>query len=144
MNSGSSRKSCTPAVSRDWLWLVAGLVWSGVGIILCILAVSWFAHMDWPASVSGALTGFGIGVAVYKYGFSLIANKNIDRIALKPDKVCFFAFQAWRSYILILIMMVLGYALRHSPLPRMIIATIYLAVGTALALSSSLYYDKFL
>jgi len=119
-------------------------VWSGVGIILCILAVSWFAHMDWPASVSGALTGFGIGVAVYKYGFSLIANKNIDRIALKPDKVCFFAFQAWRSYILILIMMVLGYALRHSPLPRMIIATIYLAVGTALALSSSLYYDKFL
>jgi len=120
------------------------VVWSSVGITLCVLAASWFGGMDWPLSVLGALVGFGIGVAIYRFGFSVIASKNIDRIAVKPDKVCFFAFQAWRSYLLILLMMALGYTLRHSTLPRMMIAIIYLAIGTGLALSSSLYYDRFL
>jgi uncharacterized membrane protein len=134
---------CTPSVSRDWLLLVAGAEWSIVGIALCIVAAHWLSGTPWPAGGIGATIGFGFGFIVYKFGFSRIAGKNIDRIAQKPDKACFFAFQGWQSYLLILVMILLGYTLRHSHLPRMAVSIIYLVIGTALALSSSLYYDRF-
>jgi hypothetical protein len=80
---------------------------------------------------------------VYSYGFSHIARKNIDRIAGQPEVVCLFAFQAWRSYYLILFMMLLGYTIRHLPIPKYIDAAIYLTIGSALAFSSSLYFREF-
>jgi hypothetical protein len=97
--------------------------------------------MEWPRNGVGVVLGFGGGVAVYRYGFSRIARKNIRRISTKPENVCLFAFQAWRSYLLILVMMVLGYTLRHSHTPRLILTVIYAAVGTGLALSSTLYFE---
>jgi uncharacterized membrane protein len=70
--------------------------------------------------------------------------KNIQRILLQPERVCFFAFQAWKSYILVAVMVLLGYTLRHSHLHRLILAMIYSGIGTGLTLSSALYYDEFL
>jgi hypothetical protein len=142
---GNAWNRCTPGVSREWLFLVAGTVWTGVGAALSIVSIYWLSRLTWPTGGIGALLGFGIGFTVYRFGFSRIAAKNIDRIATKPERVCFFAFQAWRSYFLIVFMVMLGYSLRHySHLPKVIIAVIYLTIGTALALSSSLYYEKFL
>jgi len=134
----------TPAVARHWLLLLAGVVWSGVGITLCVVAAYWLSLSDWPKSGWSAGLGIGLGVLVYRFGFSVIARKNIARIALKPERVCIFAFQAWRSYLLIIIMASLGFALRQSHLPRLILAMIYLIVGTGLVLSSSLYYKELL
>jgi hypothetical protein len=132
-----------PAVSRHWLWLIAGLLWSGVGITLCIMACYWLSDMAWPMNVLGVAAGFGSGVAIYRYGFSRIARKNIRRIFGQPEKVCFFAFQAWRSYLLVAVMVLLGYTLRHSQIHRLILAVIYSGIGTGLSLSSSLYYEEF-
>lgn len=132
----------TPAVPHHWLLLLAGLLWSGVGITLCIVALSWLSHADWPESGWIAGLGFGLGALVYRFGFSGIARKNLLRIAQKPDRVCLFAFQAWRSYLLIILMAALGFALRQSHLSRLVLATIYLSVGTGLALSSALYYRE--
>lgn len=132
----------SPAVARYWLLLAAGLLWSIVGIILCIVACSWLMLSDWPESLWIALSGVTIGALAHRYGFSLIARKNIRRITRKPDRVCLFAFQAWPSYVLIICMASLGVALRHSHLSRQILAVIYLIVGTGLALSSSLYYSE--
>ena len=56
------------------------------------------------------------------------------------DKSCVFAFQAWKSYLIIAFMIGLGIFLRHSAFPRHYLAVIYLAVGLALLLSSLLYY----
>jgi hypothetical protein len=81
------------------------------------------------------------GLCAYRLVFSPIAGKNIRRIAQQPDRVCLFAFQAWRSYLLILIMTLLGFVLRQSNLPRPFLAAIYLTVGTGLLLSSVLYYN---
>jgi len=136
-------KKCTPTVTRQWLWLLAGILWSGVGIILCTTAVSWLAELNWPMNALGVLVGFGSGIIIYHYGFSRIARKNIDRIEQKPDRVCLFGFQAWKSYLLIAVMMMLGYALRHSNLPRLILAVVYSSIGTGLTLSSSLYFQRF-
>ena len=134
---------CRPAVSRHWLWLTAGLFWSVVGIALCVAACYWLSDIPWPMSAVGAAAGFGSGVAIYRFGFSRIARKNIRRIFQQPDRVCFFAFQAWRSYLLIAVMVLLGYTLRHSQLHRLILAVIYSGIGTGLSLSSTLYYEEF-
>jgi hypothetical protein len=137
-------RKCTPAVSRYWLFLLAGVIWSGVGIGLCLAACVWFSEMHWPENGILALLGFLLGTAVYRFGFSKIAGKNSSRIAERPGEVCLFAFQPWRSYLLIVMMMLLGYVLRHSNLPRPIVALIYMTIGTGLTFSSSLYYLRFL
>jgi hypothetical protein len=106
------------------------------------MAGGWLLRTPWPINMLGAGVGVASGFMIYRYGFSRIALKNIDRISKKPEQVCLFAFQAWRSYLLITIMMALGFILRHSALPRYILAVIYSAVGSGLTLSSILYYER--
>jgi hypothetical protein len=137
-----SRK-CTPSVHRYWLALIAGMLWLGVGIALVIVACRWLSPTVWPWGPLIAACSLAMGLLVYYHGFSRIARKNIDRIARQPEVVCLFAFQGWRSYYLILIMMLLGYTIRHLPIPRYIDAVIYFTIGSALAFSSSLYFREF-
>ncbi len=90
------------------------------------------------------MSGFCLGVLVHHFGFSAIARKNISRIARKPDQLCLFAFQTWHSYLLIVFMAALGFALRQTHLSRPLLGGIYLIVGTGLTLSSTLYYREFM
>jgi hypothetical protein len=136
-------RKCTPSVHRYWLSLFAGMLWLGVGIALVIVACHWLSMTVWPWSLLIAVCSFALGLFVYSHGFSRIARKNIGRIAGQPEVVCLFAFQGWRSYYLILIMMLLGYAIRHLPIPKYVDAVIYFTIGSALSFSSSLYLEQF-
>jgi hypothetical protein len=131
-----------PSVDRHWLLLCAGVLWSLVGVALCEVANTWFAALEWPSNLWGALAGFSVGLLLYRFGFSRLVRKNIERIIRQPQRVCLFAFQTWRSYLLILVMMGLGVLLRHSSLPRLVLAMLYLGMGTALTLASSGYYEQ--
>ena len=131
-----------PAVNRSMLLLMAGLLWTLVGLALCSMAVYWMVTA--PGNWIAALTvGLIAGAAVYYFGFRKLADKNKIRLreqAPGKGRVCLFAFQSWRSYIIIVIMMALGYTLRHLPIGRMYLVPIYLAIGTGLLLASLLYY----
>lgn len=130
-----------PAVSKKWLIASAGLMWSTVGLMLCRLAYHWLASDlsgVWEAVFGGC--GLAAAVGVYYFGFSKIAKKNIDRLCLFPEKACFFAFQAWKSYLIILVMIIMGYVLRHSTVRKDYLAIVYITVGGALFLSSFHYY----
>jgi hypothetical protein len=133
-----------PAARRETLVLVAGVVWSLVGLALVSVAVTWlFGSPGWAVIL--VLGGAVAGYAIYRFGFSHLARKNLVRIyaqAPQKDKVCVFAFQNIRSYLLIVIMMGLGYWLRHSGMPKTYLAPIYIAIGLALMLSSLLYYNR--
>jgi hypothetical protein len=142
VNDTRKTRNYTPAVARHWLLLFAGLLWSVVGATLCITACFWLSHHDWPQSGMWAMSGVSLGACVYRLIFSSIARKNIRRIAEQPERVCLFAFQTWRSYLLIVFMAILGFVLRQSHLSRPILAAIYLTVGTGLLLSSTLYYNE--
>jgi hypothetical protein len=131
-----------PAVPRNWLIATAGVMWSGVGVILCLLAFHWLSTMALKWTFLLGMGGFLLALVIYYFGFSRIARKNIDRLFQYPDKVCFFAFQAWKSYLIIAIMAALGAFLRHSAIPRQYLAVIYLAIGGALVLSSLLYFVR--
>jgi hypothetical protein len=135
-----------PAARRKWLVLFAGLLWTAVGVALAAMAWYWFAAYEGNLILPLAVGIVGGGLICW-FGFSKLAAENLTRIytqAPGKDKVCLFAFQNKRSYIIVAIMMAMGYALRHSPLPEIYLAPFYLAIGLALALSSLLYYRHLL
>jgi hypothetical protein len=133
-----------PAARRETLVLVAGIVWSLVGLILVVVAIAWLSSS--PRNVLlMVLGGATVGYAIYRFGFSHLARRNLTRIytqSPQKDKVCIFAFQNTRSYLLVIVMMGLGYGLRHSGIPKTYLAAIYIAIGIALMLSSLLYYNR--
>ena len=129
----------TPTVARYWLLLAAGLLWSGVGITLCIVASSWLSHADWPGSGGIALSGFCLGVLVHHFGFSAIARKNIIRIARKPDQVMSFCFPDLAQLSSYRLHGGAWLCSPPNPSSRPLLGGIYLIVRTGLTLSSTLY-----
>ncbi len=136
-------KRCKPVASPHSRLLIAGTVWLSVGIGLVIVSCYWFSGSAWPLNLVLAGVSLGLGFAVFSFGFSRIAMKNISRIGTQSDLACLFSFQSWRSYLLIVLMMVMGYTIRHLPIPKYIIAIVYFTMGSALAFSSSLYFEAF-
>jgi uncharacterized membrane protein HdeD (DUF308 family) len=129
-----------PAVSKYWLATAAGLMWTAVGLTLCGLAYEWLAVLPLRWSALLGVVGIILALVVYRFAFSKIALKNIDRLRQFPDRVCFFAFQAWKSYLVIAFMVVFGFILRHSTIPKCYLSVPYTAIGGALLLSSFHYY----
>jgi hypothetical protein len=132
-----------PAAKREILVLTAGLIWSAVGLVLFIVSLGWLKSgfgIILAVTISGLLGGY----LVHRFGFSKLARQNMERIyqqAPGKEKVCFFAFQNIRSYFIVIIMIALGFTLRHSPLPKIYLAPIYMTIGLGLFLSSLLYYN---
>jgi hypothetical protein len=133
-------KSLKPAVSKTWLIVLAGLMWSVVGLMLCRLAYHWLVVIRWRRVVPLELLGIILALTAHKFCFSRIAQKNIARLSLITEKTCLFAFQKWKSYFLIVLMIVLGIALRNLPIPRLYLAVLYTTIGGALFLASLQYY----
>lgn len=131
-----------PAAPIYWLIAAAGFTWSAVGIMLCRLACRWLDVLVFRAAFLPGAAGMIGAVIAYHFVFSSIAIKNIGRLSLFSGNACFFAFQAWKSYFIIVVMVVLGAILRHSSIPREYLATLYLTIGGALLLSSLHYYVR--
>jgi hypothetical protein len=110
--------------------------------ILYVSSYIWLAAVPWHWWLPLGAIGIISAVMAHRYGFSRIALKNISRLCLLSDKICIFAFQAWRSYLLIIFMIMLGIMLRDSPLPKHFLAIIYMTIGGALFLSSFHYYCR--
>ena len=131
-----------PDVSRSLLFLTAGLLWTLVGLWLCWLAIGWLRASETEQWYLYAFSGAVLAGAAYRSGFSQIAEKNILRLQNLPDKSCFFAFQAWKSYLVIVFMIALGVTLRHSSIPRHWLSVVYMAIGGALLGASFHYYNQ--
>lgn len=61
------------------------------------------------------------------------------RILPMEGRRCAFAFMSWKSYLLVFVMIFLGFVIRHSMIPKLYVAVLYTAIGTALFLSSVRY-----
>jgi len=133
-----------PAADRKVLVFIAGAVWSVVGIFLIVIGMAWLLSSDQYVLMMLAAGIIG-GAIIYRFGFSKLAGVNLERIfeqAPGKDRICIFAFQNIRSYIIVVVMMVLGYALRHLPIPKIYLAPVYLTIGLGLFLSSLHYYAR--
>ena len=114
--------------------------------MLCNLAYGWLLPVGFPQVLWMTLVGVLLALAIFHFGFSKLAKKNIQRItAMAGDKICIFAFQEWTSYPLIVVMIGLGLSLRNLlPIPKPYLAILYIGIGGGLFLSSLYYYKPLL
>lgn len=132
-----------PAVDKKFLISLSGIIWSIVGIALCNLAAGWLSETTTQTAIWLGTSGIVLSLLIHYFGFSKLVKKNLDRILAKSGKVCIFAFQPWKSYLIIVIMVVMGMFLRHSSLPKPYLAVIYIGFGGAMLLSSVRYHRNF-
>ncbi|MGD9333019.1 MAG: hypothetical protein PVJ53_17025 [Desulfobacterales bacterium] len=132
-----------PAVPKHWLIAIAGLVWSAAGAILCHGAWTWLRPLPSGRALALSAAGLGLAVVFHRVMLAPIADRNMGRICSYAERGCVFAFQAWRSYLVILTMMAMGFLLRHTPISRQILALLYSAMGGALILASLSYFRLF-
>ncbi len=131
-----------PAVSRRTLALTAALLWSLAGIVLITRATLWLRGTGY-AGVTLGIASVVMGLLKGWFVFAGVARRNIARLAeLSPHKpkICIFAFQALQSYLIVVAMITLGIILRLSPIPRIWLAAVYLAIGSALITASFAYW----
>ena len=128
-----------PAVRKKWLYFVSGVLWLLVGLFFCLRAFFWLKPL--------ALKGLGLfslalvlSFLVGRLGLSRIAFRNLRRLDEQPDKICCFAFQPWRSYLIIGLMILLGVTLRRSSLPRPLLGFLYAVMGGGLVTASFFYF----
>ena len=128
-----------PGVPKSVLLFIAGAVWLGIGTLMNGLSYSWLKNQPSVYALAAFSIGFACALLIHHFGFLRIVDKNLGRILPMNDKKCVFSFMTWKSYLLVLIMIFIGILLRHSPIPRLVLAVIYTAIGTALILSSIRY-----
>jgi hypothetical protein len=131
-----------PAVDKKYLILLAGIVWCGVGIMLISFAVSWLNNYDGKGTGWYYLAGFAAAMPIHHLGFLRLADKNIERLMAVEGKKCLFSFITWKSYLIIIIMVSMGIALRHSSLPKQYLSILYNGIGLGLFLSGIRYFRK--
>jgi multisubunit Na+/H+ antiporter MnhE subunit len=132
-------------VQKKYLLIVSGILWSGVGIFLNTLALRWLGDINPNYTIALVVGGYIFGIIIALFGFSKVMRKNTKRILALPELSSIFAFQAWHSYVLIVVMMSMGIFIRHSSLvPQILKIPMYIAIGTGLFLSSFGYYKKFI
>lgn len=131
-----------PAAPKFLLMLISGTMWFGVGIFLNTYAYSWLNREFQIFHLFFIGSGIFLAITIHRFGFSKIAQKNIFRISLLPDKPCVFSFMAWKSYFLVLIMIGFGITLRLSPIPKNYLAIVYIGIGLALIFSSLKYFQS--
>lgn len=81
-----------------------------------------------PALIAGTLKSFFI--------LDNTARKGVHRILEMADGTCLGAVYSVKTWLLVLVMIGTGMALRHSALPREILGGLYVTIGWALFFSS--------
>jgi hypothetical protein len=133
-----------PAVDKKILVFLAGLMWCGVGVMLISFATTWLVRFEGTGKAVFCITGLLAGIPIHLFGFSKIADKNLKRLLPLSKKRCVFSFITWRSYFIVLIMVSMGVALRHSSIPKQYLSILYNGIGLALFISGIRYFRFFI
>lgn len=128
-----------PGVHKSALLFLGGLLWIIVGIMLNGFVYAWLRTERTDDALLALIAGFVCSLIIHHFGFLRLVDKNLDRILSMEGRRCIFSFMPWKSYVLIIIMIVIGMLLRHSPIPKLYLAVLYTGIGTALILSSLRY-----
>ena len=122
---------------------MAGLMWCGVGIMLIRYAVLWLAACTGKEELFYYSAGFLLSMPIHHFGFLKIADKNLSRLLPLKEKKNPFSFMAPKSYLIVVVMISMGIALRHSQIPKRYLSLLYNGIGLALFLSGIRYFRVF-
>lgn len=129
-------KAYKPAASARTHLLLAAFMWSVVGTLLLLFGLRWAIGAALP--YGGVLLACALFAGLLKGHFILrrAARRTIARIESRGDGRCIGGFLSAPTWGFVVLMMLLGYWLRHGLLPRAIVGLVYVAVGVALASAS--------
>ena len=126
-----------PGASISTHLMLAALIWSVVGFFLMVngfLLIS-LAERSWLIFL-----GLTLGTAKGFFILDRVARKNIKRIHGFERKICIGSVYSYKTWLLVIMMIVVGRTLRLTVLPGEVVGVIYLAVGCGLMLSSRLMW----
>jgi hypothetical protein len=126
-----------PGASISTHLMLGALIWSLVGFFLMTngYLLTSFAEQSWLIFL-----GLGLGTAKGLFILDRVARKNIKRIHSFEPKACIGSVYSYKTWLLVIMMIVLGRTLRMTILPGEVVGVIYLAVGWGLMLSSRLMW----
>ncbi|MCK5376249.1 MAG: hypothetical protein KAJ97_04145 [Acidobacteria bacterium] len=125
-----------PAAAAHVHLMLVGLMWTVVGVALVGWGGRWLWQSPIPAAPWLAVLALAIGAFKARFVLDRAARRIVDRIRERGDGRCLGGFLSIRSWALVAAMAGGGRLLRGSHLARGLLGVLYIAVGTALLLSS--------
>ena len=122
-----------PGVSPKTHLFLTSALWTTIGLVLIYRGI-FYLWSDYllPLSILGIILGSLKSFLV----LNKAASRGVERIKRFGDDTCIGAVYSWRTWLLVLVMMLLGVILRMSSLPPAFIGTVCIAIGWALLFSS--------
>ncbi|MHB0980042.1 MAG: hypothetical protein ACYC5Q_08250 [Thermoleophilia bacterium] len=124
--------------------LMAEMMWTVVGSVLLGLGLHWIVRRYHGPGYAYAAPFLVLGVIKALFILDRVAGRTILRIRTRGDDHCVGGFFSPASWGLIVGMMLLGQVLRASPVPRADVGFLYVAVGSALLISSRMLWREWL
>ncbi len=122
-----------PGVSPKTHLFLASALWTTIGLVLIYRGIIYLGP-DYllPLSILGIILGSLKSLLV----LNKAASRGVERIKRFGDNTCIGAVYSWRTWLLVIAMMLLGVILRMSPLSPLFIGTVCITIGWALLFSS--------
>jgi hypothetical protein len=127
-----------PRLSARGQFVLAGTVWYAAGLALGARGAMWVMESEWAMLLAGA--GAILGVLKARFIMQRVASRAIERIRERDREKCAGGFFSWQSWLVVLVMMAGGHALRLTPIPHPLLGALYLAIATGLLIAGSSYW----
>ncbi len=123
-------------VNKKVLILLCGIVWVLVATMLFRKTFLWNRNLSTITLIECYAIGFIIGCFKYFFMLKKFIMSNVSRIDSYMNKVSLFKFLTIKSYLLIILMILLGIFFRKSGLfSNLFLVTLYSGISTALFIS---------
>ncbi len=126
----------TPKLGRRGRMASAAGMWALVGTGLLIFGMVRLSPHIGGFAVLWTLLAVLAGVLKAHLVLRKTIERTVARVQAQPEQRCLFSFFSWRSWLLVLSMVLMGRFLRRSGLSPLIIYNVYVAVGVALLAGS--------
>lgn len=117
---------------------LAGGLWLVAAAILGVRGIGWLLPVEWTPLLVGA--GVLVGIVKARFLLDRVARGVARRIHDRGPDASIVGFLSVRSWVVVVIMMAGGHALRLTATPRPVLGVLYVAIATALALASRTYW----
>jgi len=131
-----------PASSIRSRLLVAALIWTLVGAALLAAGLRWTLAGEGLRGWVALVPAVGLGWLKSRYLLSRRADANAQRIVDSGESRCLGGVFAWSAWGLVAAMIALGAAMRLSSLPRLWLGVLYVTVGSALLIASTVSWRR--
>lgn len=129
-----------PAAAVPTHLMLAWLMWAAVGAALVGFGARWLWEST-PAAAAWLMVGaVAVGALKSRLVLDRVAGRIVTRIRTRGDGRCLGGFLSLGTWGLVILMMVAGRLLRGT-FAHVVVGPLYLAIGTALLVSSRLAWS---